>query len=302
MTQNFLSSKAWEKFQQKLDKQTFTKITDDFHLLAVLEEKGIRKIYCPYSPDIKNDQGMIEADKYLHQLAEDHKSVMVRIEPTGQITAEQLQKLGYKKVKSVQPELTWLIDLSGSEEQILENMNTSSRRYYRKGFRQNLEFSQSDDPADFEKFLELLRQVADKNKANLHHDDYLKKQFEILSKDGTAKLFVVRLEGQVIAASVAYDYQKTRHYAHAAADYRHRKLNAGVFLAANMILDAHKNGFTTFDFWGITDSDDPNHPWYGFTKFKKSFGGREHRYLGTWEKPVNKLLYKTTSLLKKLRQ
>ena len=40
-----------------------------------------------------------------------------------------------------------------------------------------------------------------------------------------------------------------------------------------MIIDAKHNGRKKFDFWGVTTSEDPNHPWYGFTKFKKSFGG-----------------------------
>ncbi len=299
---HFLNSTAWQKFQKDLGNQTFKQGTKNYQLMAILARDGAKKIYCPYSPFIANTKGIKQADQYLTKLAKEHKAIMIRIEPNGKIDAKQLRQLGYRKVKSVQPELTWLIDLSGDEKQILANMNTSSRRYYRKGFRQNLQFSQSEDPADFDKFLQLLRQVADNNKANLHHDDYLKQQFEVLSEDGTAKLFVVKLDGEVIAASVAYDDGKTRHYAHAAADYQHRKLNAGVFLAANMILDAHKNGFTTFDFWGITDSDDPNHPWYGFTKFKKSFGGQEHRYLGTWEKPINKWAYFGLSIAKRIKK
>ncbi len=298
---HFLSSTIWQKFQDQLKRATFFLEEDDFQALAILENDRIKKIYCPYGPFIKKPNGFKTADQNLTKIAKEQKAIMIRVEPTGDIKTEDLENLGYHKVKSVQPELTLIIDLTPTEEEILAQMNTSSRRYYRKGFRQNLEFAQSNDQADLEVFLELLKQVSINNKAHLHKSDYLRKQFKSLSANNAAKLFVVRLDGEVIAGSIAYDYNGVRHYGHAAADYQHRKLNAGIFLAANMILDAKKQGFKQFDFWGITDSEDSNHPWFGFTKFKRSFGGKERRYLGTWEKPVNKPVYNIINLIKKLR-
>ena len=49
----------------------------------------------------------------------------------------------------------------------------------------------------------------------------------------------------------------------------------------------------------ITTSEDKNHPWYGFTQYKKSFGGFEVDYSGTWDFPLNKRKY---SLYKKIRK
>ena len=104
---------------------------------------------------------------------------------------------------------------------------------------------------------------------------------------------------QVIAAALVYDYDGVRYYAHAAADYEHRKLRAGTVLLVQMILDAARAGQQTFDFWGITTSTDPEHPWAGFTQYKKSFGGRQVDYAGTWDLPLNKHKYQ---LYKTLRQ
>ena len=101
------------------------------------------------------------------------------------------------------------------------------------------------------------------------------------------------------AAALVYDYDGVRYYAHAAADYEHRKLRAGTVLLVQMILDAARAGQQTFDFWGITTSTDPEHPWAGFTQYKKSFGGRQVDYAGTWDLPLNKRKYQ---LYKTLRQ
>jgi lipid II:glycine glycyltransferase (peptidoglycan interpeptide bridge formation enzyme) len=73
---------------------------------------------------------------------------------------------------------------------------------------------------------------------------------------------------------------------------------AGTIILIQMILDAKIKGLKYYDFWGITTSEDKNHPWYGFTQYKKSFGGFERDYSGTYDLPLNKAKY---SLYKKLR-
>jgi lipid II:glycine glycyltransferase (peptidoglycan interpeptide bridge formation enzyme) len=50
------------------------------------------------------------------------------------------------------------------------------------------------------------------------------------------------------------------------------------------ILWAKKQGSRVFDFEGIYDPRFPNKSWQGFTHFKKSFGGYEVEYLGTFVK------------------
>lgn len=50
------------------------------------------------------------------------------------------------------------------------------------------------------------------------------------------------------------------------------------------ILWAKKQGCKIFDFEGIYDSRFPNKSWLGFTHFKKSFGGYEVNYPGTYTK------------------
>lgn len=110
-------------------------------------------------------------------------------------------------------------------------------------------------------------------------------------KAGFATLYVAELDGLPIATSLVYDYDGARYYAHAAADYEHRKLAAGAILLVQMIVDAKRAGMQSFDFWGITTSENANHPWYGFTQFKKSFGGQQVDYAGTWDLPVKKFRY-----------
>lgn len=105
-----------------------------------------------------------------------------------------------------------------------------------------------------------------------------------------------------IAAALIYDHDETRYYAHAATDFTHRKLAAGSILLIQMILDAKESGKKFYDFWGITISNDKNHPWYGFTQYKKSFGGRQVDYTGTYDLILHPFKYNLYSLLRKINR
>jgi lipid II:glycine glycyltransferase (peptidoglycan interpeptide bridge formation enzyme) len=84
-------------------------------------------------------------------------------------------------------------------------------------------------------------------------------------------------------------------------DDTHRKLSAGIPLLVNLMADAKEKGLKHVDLWGVAPEDQPDHKWAGFTSFKKSFGGREVAYPGTWDLPVNKLRYRAYQLARQLR-
>jgi lipid II:glycine glycyltransferase (peptidoglycan interpeptide bridge formation enzyme) len=84
-------------------------------------------------------------------------------------------------------------------------------------------------------------------------------------------------------------------------DDTHRKLSAGIPLLITLMADAKDRGLKHVDLWGVAPADQPDHKWAGFTAFKKSFGGREVAYPGTWDLPVKKLRYAAYQLARKLR-
>ena len=89
-----------------------------------------------------------------------------------------------------------------------------------------------------------------------------------------------------------------------AADLDYRKLPATVALLTEAIFDAKEQGISKFDFWGIApDGADKSHPWYGFTDFKKSFGGYAVHYQGTYdiiETPLKYKLYQKSRKINRL--
>ena len=63
--------------------------------------------------------------------------------------------------------------------------------------------------------------------------------------------------------------------------------------------DARDKGLKHVDLWGVAPADQPDHKWAGFTSFKKSFGGHEVAYPGTWDLPVRTVRYNGYQLARK---
>ena len=110
-------------------------------------------------------------------------------------------------------------------------------------------------------------------------------------------------DGEIIAASLFFDYQGTRFYMQSAANLDFKHLPATVALLSHAIFTAKEDGLKTLDFWGIApENADASHPWYGFTEFKKSFGGYEKIYAGTFDYLIDPRKYHLYSLLRKINR
>ena len=201
----------------------------------------------------------------------------------------------------MQPKLTWLVDLSQDEKAILGGMRSTSRGLYRNISKKGVTFDISTNPADISVLLAFLHTVSERAAFRAQSDDYLAQAAQHLMPAGSAKLFIARLDGEPIAAALSYDTGTTRVYAHAAADAAHRSLNAGIPLVVTMMMDAKASGRTSFDLWGVSAADQPDHPWAGFSRFKRSFGGFEVEYPGSWDLPVNAPMYRAYSMARRLR-
>ncbi|KKU22795.1 MAG: FemAB domain protein [Candidatus Woesebacteria bacterium GW2011_GWF1_46_13] len=77
---------------------------------------------------------------------------------------------------------------------------------------------------------------------------------------------------------------KIGYYWQAFTNKEGRKILAQYKIIWEGILWAKKMGARIFDFEGIYDERFPNKSWLGFTHFKKSFGGYEVAYPGTFVK------------------
>lgn len=265
----------------------------------------------------------------LAELARREKAIFVRVEPTAAFSEAEMRELGLVKSHDLDPAHTWTLDLTVGQESLLSGMEKRKVRYWRN-YAKRFTMRQTQDPEEIGLLTGLLAKLGERDHFNPQDEQHLKRQLMAgfatmyvleVNDDATASQSTVSLseanppaEGRasdpaqpenssnssiassvgpkVVAAALIYDYDGVRYYAHAAADEEYMRQAPGSIVLIQMILDASLAGMREYDFWGMTTSEDPKHPWYGFTQYKKSFGGRQVDYAGTWDLPVSRQKYR----------
>lgn len=297
-------TKLWEKLQNDLGEETFFVEEKDFTYLAILKKtKFGNYLYLPYGPVLNTKTAYKKAFKSLQELSAQKNVTFIRIEPESPENArEWLKTPNILKSTDLNPAHTWVLDLSAPKEEILTNFSQGTRTRYNQAPKKGLTVEVTKDAEKIKELVRLQHQVAKNKGINAFSEDYLKAELE----QPFASLYLVHYtdpadnEDKIIAASLFFDYDGTRYYMQSASDYNFRKLPATVALLTSALFDAKEKGMKFFDFWGIAPDNAPkDHPWAGFTEFKKSFGGFPVTYCGTYDIVLNKTKYRLYNLARK---
>jgi lipid II:glycine glycyltransferase (peptidoglycan interpeptide bridge formation enzyme) len=295
---HFLQSDHWKALQEKLGRRSISRQGEGWRYTAYLETGRLStRLYAPYGPEADSEAALEQALQSLRTEAKKLGASFVRFEPGLLGSDELFARLGAVRSARVQPEATSVVDLSQNADAIVSRMSPSSRNLYRNYAKKGVTIRSTTDVASIEVLLTFLHEVAEHTGMKAHSDEYLRAQAETFFERNCAKLYVGEFEGSPIVACLVYDYDGVRYYAHAAAGYEHRNLSAGTSIVGQMILDAKNDGMTAFDLYGIWPDADNGTAHGGITKFKRSFGGDDRIYRGTWELPVKPLQYRLYRLV-----
>lgn len=208
----------------------------------------------------------------IKNLAKKYHARKIVIEPKTKIDKNYLKRVGYKLSKSpFLPTKTLQLDLSKSREQLLKLFKKDARRAVKKteGLIPKRNIKLESFRKKWKHSVGLKRYVPPTS-----HLKALKKSFKedclFLTIENSGAIF---LKGDKIA-----------YYWQAFTDKEGRKNLYQYKIVWEGILWAKKRGAKLFDFEGIYDKRFPNKSWAGFTHFKKSFGGKNKKYEGTYTK------------------
>lgn len=294
---NILQSAGWAAFQQALCRKIRFDQGENWAWLGIERAgRGVRYLDVPWGP-VGNWQAALESVRHA---GEESSVDFVRFEPE-EGSGSDLKAAGAKQVSAVQPQYPWVLDLDASEDEMRSGMTSGHRSAINGAARRGVKIRKGSYLKDMQAFLNFMHKTAGRGQFTAHPDEYYKLMMQTLEPLGLASLYLAESTEGPVAAAIVFDFNGVRYYAHAGADQgKNRKLQASAPLVWQMILDAKKLGFQTFHFWGVTPSTDPNHPWAGFSKFKRAFGGRMLERLGTWELPLKPAKYQLYRLAKRV--
>lgn len=295
----------WQKLQDDLGEKSSLEAGNGYQYLAIQKSTPVGNyLYLPYGPVVEDVAGFRNSFKSLKNLAAKTDSIFIRIEPLNAELANNFPS-NTIKVKDLNPKETWLLDLRGSDEDLKAKLPSRLLRYYKNAEKNGITIETSHNPDDIHYLLDLQKALAKKKGINTFSETYLKTELA----QPFSTLYIVKYKNpetnqtEIAAAGLVFDDKTTRYNLQGAQTNKGRTLHATGILTIQLIKDAKAKNLKTFDFWGIAPENAPdNHPWKGFTNFKKTFAGYERDHAGTHDIILKPLKYKLYQALRKINR
>lgn len=295
---HFLQSRAWARCQVRMGARVYFASDERWMWLGLVRQVGpFRRLYLPYGPQAQDTDALCDALAVAATCARAQRCQYVQFEPWSRARLDPA-RCGARRVRARQAEYTRIVRLDVDESVLRAGLSKGHRSAISAAERKHIVVEPTTDPAALEQFLAMLRETSDRTGMPIYDDAYYRAIIAELGPSREAALYVARHQERAIGAAIILDLGDTRYYAFAssASDDEARRLGPGPPLVWRSMMDARVAGRTTFDFWGIAPPDEPDHPWSGFSAFKRSFGGEVLRRNGTWDLPVRPVAYRAWRL------
>ena len=293
---SFLQNYEWGEVEKALKREVFRfGVYDKNELIGVTQIIGYKAkrgnfLLIPHGPLIKKEYfGNLEQiiKKILEKLKKeriDKRYVFLRLNSSflkKEIDLNTFRRIGFRiaPIWSVS-ENFFVKRIDKDENELLKEMASNHRKLVLDSLEKDfLEIEETENLEKLEVFLKIYKELASRKKFVPYPDDLIKKEFEIFSNLGKAKLYLGKVENKYYCGALIIFCYDTVCYHHGASLSIKEPLNYK--LHWRIILDSRERGYKFYNMWGITLSNDKNHPWYGLTQFKKGFGGETIEFLPT---------------------
>ncbi|MBU2545272.1 peptidoglycan bridge formation glycyltransferase FemA/FemB family protein [Patescibacteria group bacterium] len=308
----FLDSWNWGEFQKKQGEKIWRLgIYDDQELIGIalvikIKAKRGTFLFVPHGPIGEKESGSLLVR--LKEIAKQEKAGFIRIASIWERNKENIKifkDLGFKNAPThMHPELTWELDITLSEEDLLKNMRKTTRYLIKQAIKNNeIEVIKSQNINDLKDFDKIYKDTATRHRFTPFSIDYLKDQFSCFSPDDQIVIYLGKYKGKVISSAVMVYWQGIGFYHHGASlsKYNNNKVPVSYLMQWEAIREAKARGCNKYNFWGIAPDNKKKHPWAGLSLFKMGFGGYTKEYVRTQDLVLSPSYY-LTYIIEKIRK
>lgn len=304
---DLLQSNGWEQFQRALGRTTHR--VDGVLAIEMPLPFGGVYLYSPrgslpfrHCEEPEERRGNLTPS--VQHLAEETDAILWRMEVGSEFRNFKFQISNPRVLKhALEPEWTWRVDLTPSEEQLLAGMHPKHRYNIRIAERHGVTMRVMPPPRapppgegvrggdDFYTFWALLQETAKRQRIQTHPRAYYESMLRMLSRQSQADsrkpdtdcfLCLVEHNGTPVAAAIVAYHGDTITYLHGGSSCAHRSLMAPHLLHWQAMREAKAAGLKWYDFGGISPpragiskvkGQRSNSDWAGMTRFKMGFDG-----------------------------
>ncbi|GAA1125055.1 lipid II:glycine glycyltransferase FemX [Nocardioides aquiterrae] len=231
----------------------------------------------------------------------------------GARVVSQLTELGWRPqaveggFAAGQPQYVFQVPLAGRiEDEVLAGMNQLWRRNIKKAAKEGVETAAYAGTAiepELKTFHDLYVHTAERDHFTPRPLTYFSTMVEALAAEDPDRivLHTARHEGTLVAATIAIRVGAHAWYSYGASSTEKREVRGSNAVQWAMIRAAIAAGADVYDLRGITDTLASDDPHLGLIQFKVGTGGEAVEYVGEWDLPLSKPLYKAFDLYMRRR-
>lgn len=226
--------------------------------------------------------------------------------PLGVTWQRELARLGWTPLAGVggftagQPQYNFQLHLGDkTHDELLAGMNQQWRRNIRKADREGVTITHHDgaDPnlaPHLAAFHDLYVHTAQRDQFTPRPLSYFTTMMAALSSEAPdrIRLYLAHHEDDLVAATIWIKVGTHVWYAYGASSTAKRNVQGSNAIQWAMMADAADLGATIYDQRGISDVVAAGDPLLGLLRFKVGTGGDAVEYVGEWDWPINRLLYR----------
>ncbi|CAL8972015.1 UDP-N-acetylmuramoylpentapeptide-lysine N(6)-alanyltransferase [Tessaracoccus sp. O5.2] len=189
-----------------------------------------------------------------------------------------------------------------SDDELLKGMNQLWRRNIKKADKEGVAVRQGDR-ADLAAFHRIYLETAQRDGFTGRSLSYFETMWDALNDEDPDRMrvYLAEHDGDLVAATTFVRVGEHAWYSYGASTNAKREVRGSNAVQWRMIRDANEAGCAVYDLRGIVEGVGADDPEIGLIQFKVGTGGEAVAYLGEWDYPLNKALYRAFDLYMKRR-
>ena len=236
--------------------------------------------------------------KEVDEVCKKHRVIFLKIEPDTWQNNVSLELSSFITSKhNIQPPRTIIIDLRGSEEDILARMKQKCRYNIRLAEKKGVTVHVWDD---LESFYRMIQITGGRDGFGVHSHEYYRRAYELFHSTGLCELLVAEFENKPLAALMVFARGRRAWYIYGASNDEERNRMPTYLLQWEAMRWARSKGAEEYDLWGVPDENEStlegqfenrDDGLWGVYRFKRGFGGGLKRAAQAMDKIYDPLLY-----------
>jgi len=221
-------------------------------------------------------------------------------DPVADSVSATLTRLGWRApagdegFSTGQPRYVFQVPVDGrTGDEVLVGFNQLWRRNVKKAAKAGVEVTQGTE-ADLPAFHQLYLETAARDHFTGRPLAYFQRMWSAMRAEDPdrIRLYLAHHEGDLVAATTMVRVGRHAWYSYGASSTAKRDVRGSNAVQWQMLREAAESGAAVYDLRGITDTLAEDDPHFGLIQFKLGTGGEAVEYLGEWDLPLNRLLFK----------